>query len=72
MTGEGSDMNNVSVAEAATNAQAASRDVSGDAFQHDVVWNLICRAGRYPDIAGVYDWYMALAFSVWIQTRPMR
>ncbi|RKT14003.1 starch phosphorylase [Paraburkholderia sp. RAU2J] len=57
-------MNDVSTAEAAANAQAASQDVSGYAFQHDVVRNLICRAGRYPDIAGPRDWYMALAYSV--------
>ncbi|REE22135.1 starch phosphorylase [Paraburkholderia sp. BL27I4N3] len=57
-------MNDVSVADAASNVKAASLDVSGYAFQHDVVRNLICRAGRYPDIAGPHDWYMALAFSV--------
>jgi starch phosphorylase len=57
-------MNDVSVADAASNAKAASRDVSGYAFQHDVVRNLICREGRYPDIASPHDWYMALAFSV--------
>jgi starch phosphorylase len=57
-------MNDVSVADAASNAKAASLDVSGYAFQHDVVRNLICREGRYPDIASPHDWYMALAFSV--------
>ncbi|MFM0725144.1 glycogen/starch/alpha-glucan phosphorylase [Paraburkholderia strydomiana] len=57
-------MSDVSVADAASNAKAASLDVSGYAFQHDVVRNLICREGRYPDIASPHDWYMALAFSV--------
>ncbi|MGT2471810.1 glycogen/starch/alpha-glucan phosphorylase [Paraburkholderia terrae] len=57
-------MSDVSAAEAASNAKAAAYDVSGYAFQHDVVRNLICREGRYPDIAGPHDWYMALAFSV--------
>ena len=57
-------MNDVSAADAASNAKAASADVSGYAFQHDVVRNLICREGRYPDIAGPRDWYKALAFSV--------
>jgi len=57
-------MNEVSVAEAALNTQGATHDVSGYAFQNDVVRNLICRVGRYPDIASPHDWYMALAFSV--------
>jgi starch phosphorylase len=57
-------MSDVSVADAASNAKAASRDVSGYALQHDVVRNLICREGRHPDIASPHDWYMALAFSV--------
>jgi len=34
------------------------------AFEHDVVRNLICRQGRYPDIATPEDWYRALAFTV--------
>lgn len=54
----------VSVAEAATNVKEAAREVSGYAFQHDVVRNLICREARYPDIASAHDWYMALAHSV--------
>lgn len=57
-------MNEVSVEEAALNTQGATHDVSGYAFQNDVVRNLICRVGRYPDIASPHDWYMALAFSV--------
>ncbi|SAL14171.1 glycogen phosphorylase family protein [Caballeronia peredens] len=57
-------MGQVSATEAAANAEAASHDVAGYAFQHDVVRNLICRQARYPDIATLQDWYMALAFSV--------
>jgi starch phosphorylase len=36
----------------------------GNAFEDDVVRNLVCRQARYPDIATPQDWFMALAFSV--------
>ena len=34
------------------------------ALQRDIVDNLICLQGRYPEIATPHDWYMALAFAV--------
>jgi starch phosphorylase len=57
-------MSDVPAIDTASNVKAASGDVPGYAFQHDVVRNLICRQARYPDIATPQDWYMALAYSV--------
>ncbi|SMG56405.1 glycogen/starch/alpha-glucan phosphorylase [Paraburkholderia susongensis] len=34
------------------------------ALQRDIVDNLICLQGRYPEIATPHDWYMALAYTV--------
>ena len=57
-------MSDVPANDVASNIKAASGDVPGYAFEHDVLRNLICRQARYPDIARPHDWYMALAYTV--------
>lgn len=58
-------MNNKIPVPAVTRSEKpASDEASINAFQHDVVRNLICRQARYPDIATTQDWYMALAWTV--------
>lgn len=56
--------NNIPVPTATGSEKTASDEAGSAAFQHDVVRNLVCRQGRYPDIATAQDWYMALAWTV--------
>jgi starch phosphorylase len=45
-------------------AEPARSGLGVAALQRDIVDNLICLQGRYPEIATPHDWYMALAFAV--------
>ncbi|RKE39784.1 starch phosphorylase [Paraburkholderia sp. BL23I1N1] len=47
-----------------TSAEPARSGLGVAALQRDIVDNLICLQGRYPEIASPHDWYMALAFAV--------
>src|SRR5579864_7913181 len=51
-------------ARASGSAQPARSGLDADALQRDVVDNLICQQARYPAIATLDNWYMALACSV--------
>jgi glycogen phosphorylase len=45
-------------------AEPARSGLGVAALQRDIVDNLICLQGRYPEIATPHDWYMALSFAV--------
>jgi starch phosphorylase len=47
-----------------TTAEPARSGLGVAALQRDIVDNVICLQGRYPEIATPHDWYMALAFAV--------
>ncbi|MBV8404413.1 MAG: glycogen/starch/alpha-glucan phosphorylase [Gammaproteobacteria bacterium] len=48
----------------ATPAEAVRTGLSAHELQRAILDNLLCLQGRFPRIATLHDWYMALAYSV--------
>jgi glycogen phosphorylase len=57
-------MDDTRTLDAPTTPEPARSGLTLEALQRDIVDNLICLQGRYPAIATLHDWYMALSFSV--------
>ena len=48
----------------ADSVEATRSGLQAQTLQQAVLYNLVCRQGKYPDIASPRDWYMALAYTV--------
>lgn len=57
-------MNDMRILKSPTSSEPARSGLGVEALRRDIVDNLICLQGRYPEIATPHDWYMALAFAV--------
>jgi starch phosphorylase len=57
-------MEDIATLRTPTNAEPARSGLGVAALQRDIVDNLICLQGRYPEIATPHDWFMALAYAV--------
>ncbi|WP_207000309.1 glycogen/starch/alpha-glucan phosphorylase [Trinickia mobilis] len=57
-------MDDTATLKSPTSAEPARSGLGVAALQRDIVDNLICLQGRYPEIATLHDWYMALAYAV--------
>ncbi|CAG9201487.1 Glycogen phosphorylase [Paraburkholderia sabiae] len=57
-------MEDIAILKTPANTEPARSGLGVAALQRDIVDNLICLQGRYPEIATPHNWYMALAYAV--------
>jgi starch phosphorylase len=57
-------MEDIATLKTPANTEPARSGLGVAALQRDIVDNLICLQGRYPEIATPHNWYMALAYAV--------